>query len=1151
MEDWLSRQLRAASGGFSYPPSVNLKHAFTGRWGLRDGFEPSSAYPSVGENMTVIYELASGLPPRGTHGLPKSGGAIALDLASSPLYSVDSIQAVAGEMALYGHSSEASSSSSSGSEGGGDGAVQALGEGDSYNQGDGLQLRMAVRGHYFADAGLLLMLASKAVGTAKVIPVFPLFPSPSPAPTVSPSPGSEPSPTATGSPQPTPTASASALPSIGGGGQPSAAPQANGQCVYAIAMRFRPSGYDGRWTPGGGTAGTSGSSSGDDTQGAAAAVPIGPSNSDSGTSSKRVRLMRQLAQLRRGLASQVYNRSNRNGAAGGSSRRLMNSAGGAHSNLMTSPMLLSAAAEAMKPEHSHDSLGGDFSGYDSFSGDGAGVAASSYAYHGEGAEEAVTSEAGYDAAMMSALLEEGGHTVLPLGASEGFTSAAAMAAHKLGRQSSRRDQRSLFARSVSRAAHRLLASAYGLGEGASSSYGRRQPSSRIVVDPASLVVAAPHGSSGGRSLAAPAASGRGNGYYGLPTTSPAPYPGARYIPAYGVAVSWNCNVTLNVSATAAVYDEFSLEGKALGYSLMATTTGVILTGATLYQLLRYGSQSSAVRVSLMTVGAQAVLDAYATLSHATAGMASIDLFSSFATTAFIYLTLFAVLEMRLMLTVWKAHRPELFSSGWEAVRRAVFALYCRFYGVMLGGVAVMYIGTWGTMRALILLAYSYWVPQIAHSVAQDCRPGLSRRYTLLVSATRLAIPLYFLACPSNIAYFMVAPESRGDALAWAAGRAGAPHSLDASYADPSWRTAPWMPTAETHPAFNAHEAAAAYWSNLRFAVTLALWTGVQVVVVLLQGTPGWGPRFFVPHVFLPARYDYHRRISVRGGRIVPNPLATHHWMRNVSSARRPAATAAGAGGEAAVAAVAIGGGAEGGAPAAAAGPEPLGQRLRRVGAEYRELALEHVRSANATGVWFLAGCRILASEYYSRARQLVFKGSSSGGGSGLDSRRGSEDSIVTGVSDGSGPSRSDSGAGTGGRPLVHGSAAAAGASSSSRWMPSFVANRYNRLRVVGRDGDVVTSADGGAGLPAEGSGDVSVPAPGDLDAALSEVERGRGDEVVGGHSAASSPSASASAAAGADGEGVSEEAGAIDCAICMDAIAFPIQRRAYMVGGSN
>ena len=52
--------------------------------------------------------------------------------------------------------------------------------------------------------------------------------------------------------------------------------------------------------------------------------------------------------------------------------------------------------------------------------------------------------------------------------------------------------------------------------------------------------------------------------------------------------------------------------------------------------------------------------------------------------------LFSILEMRLMLHVWKARRSEEFANGWNEIRRQLGILYGRFYGALILGMFIMY-----------------------------------------------------------------------------------------------------------------------------------------------------------------------------------------------------------------------------------------------------------------------------------------------------------------------------------------------------------------------------------------------------------------------------------------------------------------------------
>ncbi len=112
--------------------------------------------------------------------------------------------------------------------------------------------------------------------------------------------------------------------------------------------------------------------------------------------------------------------------------------------------------------------------------------------------------------------------------------------------------------------------------------------------------------------------------------------------------------------------------------------------ALIKQLTSSNTLATAGRVSLLSVGMQAVMDSYICLLHIVAGIMWESLFNSFATISFSCLMLFSILEMRLMLQIWKARRADAFANGWNEVRRQLGILYARFYGGLILGMFLMY-----------------------------------------------------------------------------------------------------------------------------------------------------------------------------------------------------------------------------------------------------------------------------------------------------------------------------------------------------------------------------------------------------------------------------------------------------------------------------
>lgn len=69
-------------------------------------------------------------------------------------------------------------------------------------------------------------------------------------------------------------------------------------------------------------------------------------------------------------------------------------------------------------------------------------------------------------------------------------------------------------------------------------------------------------------------------------------------------------------------------------------------------------------------------------------------------------------------------------------------------GFLLGGILIMY-ELHSMLRYILILFYSFWIPQIVANVVRDSRKPLHPHYILGMTVTRLAIPLYTFGCPNN------------------------------------------------------------------------------------------------------------------------------------------------------------------------------------------------------------------------------------------------------------------------------------------------------------------------------------------------------------------------------------------------------------------
>ncbi|KAL9322446.1 hypothetical protein ACSQ67_010499 [Phaseolus vulgaris] len=241
--------------------------------------------------------------------------------------------------------------------------------------------------------------------------------------------------------------------------------------------------------------------------------------------------------------------------------------------------------------------------------------------------------------------------------------------------------------------------------------------------------------------------------------------------------------------------------KAVNYTLVVTFVSFLQVLLLIRQMEHSSTQSGAAKVSILMIGQQAIMDAYLCLLHLTAGILVESLFNAFATAAFFKFVVFSIFEMRYLLAIWKASRPLSNGEGWETMRRELSVLYSRFYGILLGGILLMY-EFHNYLRPLLLLMYSFWIPQIITNVIRDSRKPLHPHYILGITVTRLAIPLYIFGCPNN--FMRIEP-------------------------DKTW------------------------------CVCLAVFIGLQAAILLLQHY--LGSRWFIPRQILPEKYSYYRRFD--------------------------------------------------------------------------------------------------------------------------------------------------------------------------------------------------------------------------------------------------------------------------------------------------
>lgn len=286
----------------------------------------------------------------------------------------------------------------------------------------------------------------------------------------------------------------------------------------------------------------------------------------------------------------------------------------------------------------------------------------------------------------------------------------------------------------------------------------------------------------------------------------------------GTITSKECNFVADVNVTAIRTDWDRTSTKAINYCFFMMIACLAQTVFILRQMIYSQAQSAAVRVSLITVGWQTVLDAILCIEHIFLCLVLQPVSTAFAMVAFLKLLIFCVIEMKYMVMIMQAR---LNAAGINLaaadLRRRVTALHFRFYIILMTLMVILWHFREKHRTMCLLGMYSFWVPQIIQNTVAETRSPLHKNYVYGMTATRLFAPLYTLAFPGNF-FLEIEPDFPIDYVS---------------------------------------------------CKMLIIWVGLQVSII--AGQNKYGPRFMIPARFLPPKYNYHRPIP---SSLIPKPTIT-------------------------------------------------------------------------------------------------------------------------------------------------------------------------------------------------------------------------------------------------------------------------------------
>lgn len=261
----------------------------------------------------------------------------------------------------------------------------------------------------------------------------------------------------------------------------------------------------------------------------------------------------------------------------------------------------------------------------------------------------------------------------------------------------------------------------------------------------------------------------------------------------GEIISPVCQFAANVTVTAIRIDWEATKRKAINYSFYMMLTCLAQIVLLLRQLLHTQAQSAAIRVSLLCIGWQTLLDAIFCIAHILLCLIMSPFLPAFSSVAFFKLLIFGVIEMKYMAIIVRARINAADpNSTSETVRRRVTLLQVQFYGALFFALMFYwYIGRY-YLSFYVMILYSFWVPQILQNIITEAKRPLHKHYIYGMSLTRLMAPLYMFAVPNNF-----------------------------------WKTA--------NPEFE---------SNLVMCELVVVWVGIQTAILIAQSK--FGARFMIP-----------------------------------------------------------------------------------------------------------------------------------------------------------------------------------------------------------------------------------------------------------------------------------------------------------------
>ncbi|KAL4503184.1 hypothetical protein ABPG72_014413 [Tetrahymena utriculariae] len=208
------------------------------------------------------------------------------------------------------------------------------------------------------------------------------------------------------------------------------------------------------------------------------------------------------------------------------------------------------------------------------------------------------------------------------------------------------------------------------------------------------------------------------------------------------------NTQVGLSATLRIQDgDFNIQF--LLYNLFISAFGLqqLYSVMALTNYIQLTNEIISTKISMLTLGFITIYDSYVSLAHLYMALQYTSYFYYFILPTLIYFVMTTIVDMKLLIIVWKNRCYVNFTTPSE-IRKGFALFYAKFYISLIIFFTLTYF--FYLYNEYLLLWPLFIVPQIVHNFMKGNTPLFSKNYMFGMIFSRAIIPFYFRVCKYNI-----------------------------------------------------------------------------------------------------------------------------------------------------------------------------------------------------------------------------------------------------------------------------------------------------------------------------------------------------------------------------------------------------------------